>query len=90
VSWNCFELEVIGVNEDGRPKKKVKECFKETSSSTFLEYLRPKIQLFVKHNFVARWQNAQCKIFMDVLPRDTILSHINFAENYTFEIQNEI
>jgi len=58
VSWNCFELEVIGVNEDGRPKKRVKECFKEPSSSTFLKYWRPKIQLFVKHNFVARWQDA--------------------------------
>jgi hypothetical protein len=89
VFWKCFELETIGVNKDGRHKKRVKECFKETSS-TFLEYLRPKIQLFVKHNFVAMWQNAQCKISMDVLPRDTILSHINFVENYTFEIQNEI
>jgi hypothetical protein len=27
---------------------------------------------------------------MDVLPQDTILSHIDFVENYTLEIQNEI
>jgi cell fate regulator YaaT (PSP1 superfamily) len=53
VFWKCFELEVIGVNEDGRPKKRVEKCFKETSSSTFLEYLNPNIQKFVKHNFVA-------------------------------------
>ncbi len=43
MSWKCFELEVIGVNEDGRPKKRVKKCFKETSSSTFLEYLKGNI-----------------------------------------------
>jgi hypothetical protein len=58
VFWKCLKLEVIGVNEDGRPKKRVKECFKETSSSTFIEYLRPNIQKFVKHDFVARWQDA--------------------------------
>jgi hypothetical protein len=55
VSWKCFQQEVIGMNEDGRPKKKVKECFKEKSSSIFLTYLRPNIQKFIKHNFVARW-----------------------------------
>jgi hypothetical protein len=27
---------------------------------------------------------------MDVLPQDIILSHIDFAKTYTFEIQNEI
>jgi hypothetical protein len=36
VSWKCFELEVIGVNKDGRPKKRVKKHFKETSYSTFI------------------------------------------------------
>jgi hypothetical protein len=54
VYWKCFQQEVIRMNEDGRPKKKVKKCFRETSSSTFLTYLHPNIQKFVKH-FVARW-----------------------------------
>jgi hypothetical protein len=32
VYWKCFQQEVIGMNDDGKPKKRVKECFRETSS----------------------------------------------------------
>jgi hypothetical protein len=54
VSWKCLQQEVVGMNEDGIPKKRVKKCFREKSSSIFFTYLRPNIQKFVKHNFVAR------------------------------------
>ncbi len=37
--WICFEQKTIGVIDEGRPKKMIKEAFKETIVSTFLEYL---------------------------------------------------
>jgi hypothetical protein len=42
------------------------------------------------HNFVACWQDNQCQNAMSDLLVDMILSHIVFAENCSFQIQNEI
>ncbi len=39
VSWRCFKQEIIGLGKDGNPKKRVKKCFMETSTFTFLNYL---------------------------------------------------
>jgi hypothetical protein len=90
MKWRCFSYEVVGVNDDGEPRKRISEVFMETSCVDFFEYLKPKLQEFVSHNFVARWQDVQCRLSMKELPADAILSHVDFAENYSFEIQNEI
>lgn len=90
LKWRCFSYEVVGVNDDGEPRKRITEVFRETLCFEFFEYLKPKLQQFVSHNFIARWQDVQCRISMKELPADAILSHVDFAENYSFEIQNEI
>ena len=90
LKWRCFSYEVVGVNDDGEPRKRIQEVFMETSCVEFIDYLKPKLKEFVRHNFVARWQDVQCRVSMKELPADAILSHVDFAENYSFEIQNEI
>ena len=90
VTWKRFENEIIGHTPEGKPRKRIVEVYKETPPSVFFEYLQDKLPQFVKHNFVARWQDAHCKLAMENLGEDCILSHIDFAENYTFEIQNQI
>jgi hypothetical protein len=90
VKWKCFEKTVVGQTEDGQPKKRIREVYKSTSGEEFLNYLKPNLEKFVTHNFVARWQDSQCENAMRDLPSDSILSHIDFAENYSFQIQNEI
>jgi hypothetical protein len=62
----------------------------QTSTKKFLKYLRLKLTRFVAHNFVARWQDHQCYLAMENLLDDAILSYIDFVENYTFQMQNEI
>ncbi len=37
--------------------KKFTLVYKKTSSDEFVEYLKPKLQNFVRHNFVSRWQD---------------------------------
>lgn len=83
VTWKCFENEIIGLTRDGRPRKRIIEVYKETSPEIFLSYFKSKLPQFVRHNFIAR-RSMQC------MGKDVILSHIDFAENYTFEIQNQI
>jgi len=88
--WRCFKHDTIGVIDEGKPKKSIKKTFWKTTTSMFLDYLRPKLQHFIKHNFGAKWQDNQCKLVMANLPPNCIPSHIDSAENYTFQIQNEI
>ena len=53
-------------------------------------YLKPKVAAFIKHDFIANWQDHQCKEMMCNLPKGIIVSHIDFAKNYEFQIQNEV
>ena len=49
-----------------------------------------KTQEYVQHVHVARWQDAHFRICRDTFHVGTILSVIDFVENYTLQPQNEI
>ena len=55
----------------------IKEFFQET-------------QEYVQHVHVARWQDEHFRICRDTFPVGTILSVVDFVENYTLQPQNEI
>jgi hypothetical protein len=42
------------------------------------------------HNFVSLWQNQQFKQSLKYFPNDTMVFVIDFVENYSFEVQNEM
>lgn len=90
IRWKQFRYEVVGTVEDGTPKKRIKEISRCTPFSEFLDFFKPTVQRFIRHNFEARWQTDQAKLLRQCLQPGTILSHIDFAENYTFQVQNEI
>jgi hypothetical protein len=78
------------VTKKGEEMKKLKLMDKSTNSKEFIQYLKPKLQYFVRHNFVARWQDQQFKNCLDNFPNDTIVLVIGFVGNYNFEVQNEV
>lgn len=89
--WKQFSYVQIGMDrETGKPKKRLQEVYQETSPVQFINYMKPKVEAFIKHNFIANWQDAQCKEMMEGLPEGVLVSHIDFAENYEFQIQNEV
>ena len=90
IKWKQFQYEVVGMSIDGRPKKRIKEVIMSTPFSEFLDFFTPTIQHFIRHNFVAKWQTEQAKLLQACLQEGVVLTHIDFAENYTFEMQNEI
>ena len=49
-----------------------------------------KNEQYVQHVHVARWQDEQYRKIRDNFPIGTILSIVDFAENYTLQPQNEI
>ena len=76
--------------ETGQPKKRLREAFKEILVHEFLSYMEKTVTTFVTHNFKARWQDEQCQLMMKNIPEGVLVSHIDYAENYTFAIQNEV
>ena len=55
-----------------------------------MEELFEKTQQHVNHVHVARWQDEQFRVCKDTFPIGTILSVVDFAENYTLQPQKEI
>ncbi len=45
------------VKKKGEEKKKLKLMHMETNSMEFILALKLKLQYFVRHNFIARWQD---------------------------------
>jgi hypothetical protein len=60
------------------------------SPNEIIEYLKPKLQHFVKHNFVAKWQDKHLKTCVKSLSKDSIVFIVNFAKSYNFQVQNEV
>lgn len=90
IKWKKLQYVTQQVPDTNTAGKRITEVTVTTSFSEFMEFFKPTLQRFVFHNFCARWQNQQAKFAKDSLPRNAILTHIDFAENYTFQVQNKI
>lgn len=89
VEWKRFSMETT-MSKVEHPLKKLIFVYKKTNNEESIEYFKPKLQNFVKHNFVSRSQNKQFKAFFFSFPKNTIVFIVNFVENYSFEVQNEV
>jgi hypothetical protein len=78
------------MSKNDQSLKKLTLVYKTTTSDEFIDYLKPKLQHFVKHNFVAWWENKQFKHSIKSFPTNKVVSIVDFAKNYTFEVQNEV
>jgi hypothetical protein len=56
----------------------------------FLKTFEEEIYKYTKHSHRSRWKDLQFKQSHEVFPLGTILSVVDFAENYTFVAQKEI
>jgi hypothetical protein len=54
IEWRRFALEQT-TSRKGKVSKKLTLVYKKTFPDVLLEYMRPKLQHFVKHNCVAKW-----------------------------------
>ena len=55
----------------------------------FISEFRGKILQYIQHVDMERWQDEKFRICSDTFPLGTILSMVEFAENYTLQPQNE-
>ena len=89
VQWHNFEMVPHGRTRAGKENKVLRMMYKTTGAPTFLDYLKPKLSAFIVHNYIAKWQAEQFKVSIDTFPPDSILSAVDFAENYTFQPYQE-
>ena len=55
-----------------------------------MEDFRNLIRPYLHHSFFAKWQAQQFQTLRDTFPHGTVLSVVDFAENYSFVHQKEI
>jgi hypothetical protein len=89
VEWKRFAMETT-MSKVEHPLKKLTFVYKKTKNEKCIEYFKPKLKNVVKHNFVLRWQDKQFKASIVSFPKNTIVSIVDFIENYSFEVQNEV
>jgi len=85
VKLKHFSMENIIIRREEK-RKKLKLFYKSIVFSELIQYLKPKLQFFAHHNFVARWQDAMLKFCLQNCVDDRIVSIIDFAKNYSFEM----
>ncbi|KAL3688384.1 hypothetical protein R1sor_014693 [Riccia sorocarpa] len=56
----------------------------------FIQFMKDKLAHFVKHDFTQKWQAKQYRQCIKTFPIGTVVSVIDYAENYTFLPRNEI
>ena len=86
IKWKRTGYETIGVGEDGKRKKAIKIQYCETKPSELIDYLKPKLREFIVHNFLASWQDVQFKELFTSIPYGTLISCIDFSQNYSMKI----
>ena len=89
VRWKHYEMQSITTRK-GLQRKKLQLIYKDTTSHELVQYLKPKLQFFVRHSFVAKWEDEQFRTCLRTCPADTMVSVIDYDENYSFEVQNEV
>ena len=64
--------------------------FDQVQVCDFISEFCGKIQQYIKHFDTTRWEDEHFRICRDTFPLRTILSVVEFVENYTLQPQNEI
>ncbi len=89
VEWKRFVMETT-MSKAKHCLKKLTFVYDKTNNEKSIEYFKPKLQKFVKNNFVLRWQNKQFKSSIVSFPINTIVFIMDFVKNYSFEVQNDV
>lgn len=90
VQWHNFEMVVHGRTRSGKENKVPRMMYQTTRAPVFITYLAEKLRPFIFHNYIAKWQAERFKESIDTFPPDSILSAVDFAENYTFQPYDEL
>ena len=75
---------------NGEDKKANRLEYVQTKPLELLDVVRSNLPDFIKHSWILKWQEGEFKYFLKNFPNTTIVSCIDFSENYAFKMQNEV
>ena len=78
------------VDEGGSKKKRRDMVVQIMRSSAFIDLFTSHLRSLIKHNFIFRWQSQQFKECLLKFSLDVVVLVIDFVENYSFKVYNEI
>jgi len=90
MQWCSNGHEVVGKTTNGWDKKVRRVMYNDIRHVQLIDYLKPHLSKFVVHNFIAHWQEKEFRGFLKHIPKDTIVSCIDFSKNYATKVKNEI
>jgi hypothetical protein len=90
IKWRRVSYVVVGKNRSEGEKKVPQLQYMETPPRVLIEYLKPKLVKYVLHNFISKRQEKEFKRTLSRLQPDTILSCIDFSQNYSMKVQDEV
>lgn len=73
----------------GQSKRKV-FSLKHVALGELIRMIKDRTKTFIKHNFTYRRQVDQYRECLNMFPSNTIVSVVDFSENYSFKEKNEI
>ncbi len=82
VKWKSIGYDVVGQTFNGRNKKAPKVLYNETPPRELISYFKPRLQSFVTHNFIAKWQEHHFKLILMMISNRSIIFYVHFFENY--------
>lgn len=90
VSFGKYKTITYGV-KDGKDLKRCELVKNDICVAQFMKMFQEKlVYVYIMHTHRARWLDEKFKLCKDTFPLGTIVSIIDFAENYTLQPQNEV
>jgi hypothetical protein len=78
IKWKNIGYDVVGQTPEGKEKKTLKVFYHETPFRELISNLKPRLQSFMTHNFVSKWQEHQFKSILGAVPSSSIISCVDF------------
>ena len=90
VDWRRYEYSNYSTSSSDAHSKRIDLREDKICVTYFFKKFESEIYKYTKHSHRAWWQDLQIKHSREIFPAGTILSVVDFAENYTFATQKEI
>lgn len=89
VNWKSYKYVKFQTNYR-KESTRLSYVEEEIPIGKFMEDFQKLIQPYIQHSFFAKWQAQKFQTLRDTFPLGTILSVVDFIENYSFVHQKEI
>ena len=90
IKWRRLVYVEVEKTRAGLVKTVLQLQYMETPPRVLIDYLKPRLVEYIVHNFISKWQEKEFKRTLSRLMPDTILYCIDFNQNYSMKVHDEV